>query len=106
HTSNRSCASTQTHDSGLRQRFALYFQRIEQACCGDNGSTMLVIMENGDFTPINKRLFNFKAFGCFNIFKVNATKTISNVGNGIDEVLLCSMGHFNIKGVPPSKTLE
>ena len=67
---------------------------------------MLIVMEYRDFTTLDELLFYFKTLRRFNIFKVNTTERICNVGDGVDELFGSAVFHLYINSVKPCKAFK
>ena len=96
---NSGSTGPHTHNSHFADIFALDLQRIEQASGSHNRGTMLIIMEYRNIAAFNQLFFDFKAFGRFNIFQINTTEGIGDIGDGIDEVFRGAMCDFNINRI-------
>ena len=62
------------HNSDAADIFAGQFQRIQQGGAGDDRSSMLIVVEDGNLHGLAQRLFDVEAVRRLDIFQIDATE--------------------------------
>ncbi len=93
-------------DAAGANLLALHFQRVEQPGGGDDGGTVLVIVEHRDVAAGDQRLFNLEALGGLDVFQVDAAEGVGDGGHRIDELGAGLVLHLDVDGVDAGKALE
>ena len=63
-------------------------------------------MENRDLTALDKLLLNLKAFRRLNIFQVNATKGVGDIGYRINELFGGTVFYLDIDRIKAGEAFE
>ncbi len=106
HAGNGGSTGTQADHPRLFNLFALQLEGIDHAGCSYDGSTMLVIVEDGHVALFDQRALNFKALGRFDVFQIDTTEGICNTLNCFDKRLRALGIDFNIEDINSGKALE
>ena len=67
---------------------------------------MLVIMHNWDVRCFCNSTFDFKAFWGLDVFKVNTSKSLRNIDNGLNKFFRIGNIDFNVKNIDISEGFE
>ncbi len=81
-------------------------ERIEQAGGGDDGSTVLVIVEDGDVHQFAQALLDHETFRRLDVFEIDPAPALAEKFDAIDDLVGILGGHFEIDGVDIGKALE
>ena len=81
-------------------------QGIDQASGGNDGGSVLVIMEYRDVQPFAKLLLDDETFRRLDVFKINATKGRCQCRHCVDEPVSIGRVHLEIEPVDIGKFLE
>src|SRR5690606_33713834 len=80
-------AGTQTDDLGIFQLLVCQLQSVEHGCCSNDGSTVLIIVENRNVALLDERTLDLEALRSFDILKVDTAEGAGNALDRIDEGL-------------------
>ena len=82
------------------------FQRVQQCGGRDDGRTVLVVMENRDIHRFFQGFFDIEAFGCFDIFKIDAAKGRLQQLTALDNLVGVFGVELYVKDIDIGKPLE
>ncbi|CCX92199.1 uncharacterized protein BN466_01697 [Firmicutes bacterium CAG:110] len=83
-----------------------HLQRVGQTGQGDDGGTVLVVVEDGNVAPFLQLPLDLKAPGSRDILQIDAAKGTGDQGNGIDELVHILGLHAQRERVHIGKGLE
>ncbi|MCY1412906.1 hypothetical protein D9M71_283250 [compost metagenome] len=106
HAGDGSGTGAQADDFRVRQGFAGDFQGVDHAGRGDDGGTVLVIVEHRNVALLDQGTFDLKALGRLDVFQVDATEGDGDAFNGVNESLWAFRIDFDVEYVDTSETLE
>ena len=90
------------------QFFANNFQRVHESRQGNNGGSVLVVVKNGalEDAVLFQGIFNNKAFGSLDVFKVHAAKGRSHKFHKLNDLAGILGVHADGKGIHIAKCFE
>ena len=100
--------SARAHDDDAQifRLAAADFAGVEQRRAGDDGGSVLVVMEDGDVHFPLELLFDVEAFGSLDVFKVDpAEGRLQRLHHGAEFVGI-GLAHFKVKHVHVGKEFE
>ncbi|MCY1175521.1 hypothetical protein D9M73_157630 [compost metagenome] len=106
HAGDRGSAGAEADDLRLFQLLAGDFQGVDHAGRGDDGGTVLVIVEHRNVALLDQGTFDLKALGRLDVFQVDATEGDGDAFNGVNESLWAFRIDFDVEYVDTSETLE
>ena len=81
-------------------------QTIGDACTHDNRRTVLIVMKHRDAHAFAQFALDIEAIGCFDVLKVNATKSRLKRRNDFNQFLRIGLVQFDVKHINASKFFE
>src|SRR5271167_2182579 len=99
-------AGTVDDESYFADVLAHHFQGVQQRGPGNNGGSVLVIVEDGNLHRLLQRLFDVKALGCFDVFEVDAAEGGLEQLTNFDDVVGIVAVDLDIEDIHISEALK
>src|SRR5690606_34407950 len=106
HAGHRCSAGTQADNLGVFQLLVRQLEGIDHGCCGNNGGTVLVVMENRDIALLDQRALDFETLRRLDVFQIDATEGAGNALDGVDEGLRTFRLYLNVEDINAGEALE
>lgn len=106
HAGDGGSTGTQADDLGVFELFAGDFQGVDHAGRGNDGGTVLVIVEHRDVALFNQGALDLEALWRLDVFKVDATEGDRDAADSVDERLWAFRFDFDVEHVNTRETLE
>ena len=103
---NRSSTGAGTHQLNFCNVLFGYAQGIQYSRGGDDGCTVLVIVEYWDITAFAQFFLNVKTFGRFDVFQVDAAESRLQRSDGINQFIRIGFVDFDIEYIDTGKFFE
>ncbi len=105
-TCNSTCTSTNHDDIDICKFLFLQLNGVQECCCRNNCSAVLVVMHNRNIGCLRNSAFDFKALWCFDIFKINPSKGFGNIHYGLNKGFRIFSVDLYVKNINVGKRLE
>ena len=102
----RGCTGTCRRDLGTGDRFAGQFEPIQDSGSDNDGSPVLIVVEDGNGHPLAQLAFDLETLRRFDIFEVNAAEGRFQGGDDVDETVDVGFGHLDVEDIDAGEFLE
>ena len=100
------CTGTAGHHVDVVNILAGELQCVEHSCQCDNGSTVLVIVENRNVTAFLQTTLDLEAAGCGNVFQIDTTKAAGDQANRFYDLVHILGANAKRNRIDIAETLE